>query len=146
MPVMKSLRSFYFATTTGHCIQVQANVPVHIPDVCVAQAMESGMVPTDEPLPDANGNPAPAVNTVEAIPTTPVAEDPDEPDVDDIQAVLDAAVIRILTRNDDSDFKNDGTPKAQRVNAELPPESPRATATEIADAFERCQENFDLVD
>jgi hypothetical protein len=51
-----------------------------------------------------------------------------------------------LTRNVDSDFKNDGRPKINAVVAEMDPDVRRPNATEVSDAFERLQENVNLAE
>ena len=51
MRVMKSLREFRLVNLSGHCIQVEANVPVVVPPALHEDALAAGMVETDEPVP-----------------------------------------------------------------------------------------------
>ena len=132
MPLMKSQRDIRLSNTSGHCILVVKDKPVNIPPGLYEEAITSGMVEVE--------GPAPTSKEPEKTETT-------EQDPADRQAELDAAILKILTRNDEDDFKKDGTPKATKVVAELALEfEPRPTATEISDAYERLQENFDLAE
>ena len=67
-----------------------------------------------------------AVDVIETDePTEPETKEPSPYE----QAVaLDEALLKIITRDDESDYKKDGTPKANVVVAELAPEIPRPTA------------------
>ena len=155
MPVMKSLRAFRLASTAGgHVIEVEANTPVFIPDAIVSEALAAGMTPSDAPAPVAEAAPpAPPETIVE----DEEVELEDEDKVEDEEAAaaeaaakqaveVEQAVLRLITRGDDNDFKADGTPKVNRVNAELPPEVDRATATQVAEVYERLQENVNLAE
>lgn len=147
MPVMKSLRAFRLATLSGHVIQVPANTPVHIPDGVMSQALAEGMVPTDEPI-----------ATEAVVPTAPPpAEPPDlsDADLDDpvdedeepsVDALLEDAIRVVLERADPDDFKADGSPKANVVNAELPLHVDRVSATVVAEAFARMQDDISLAE
>lgn len=130
--LMKSLRDIRLSNTSGHCINVVANEPKLIPKGLVQEALAHGMI-------EVEGGPE--------LKTEPDPDPPKEMDAEERIALLDQAVLKVLTRNDEDDFKKDGTPKATKVIAELDPEfEPRPNATEILDAFERLQENFDLVE
>lgn len=133
MPMMKSQFSQVLASLTGHRIEAPANVPVWIPDGCVKQALSQGFGPATEEAP-----PEPVVVAPVEIADN-VVDDEDAFDV-----ALDQAIIRILTRNDPSDYKADLTPKVAKVIAEMSPDLRRATGTEISDAYARLQESIDL--
>jgi len=85
-------------------------------------------------------NPAPAV--VAPIETSDNVDD----DKDVFSVGLDQAILRVLTRNDPTDFKADNTPKVVKIVAEMSPDLRRPTATEVFDAFQRLQENIDLAE
>jgi hypothetical protein len=74
------------------------------------------------------------------------AETTDNDSEDEFAVSLDQAILRLLTRNVDSDFKNDGRPKINAVVAEMDPDVRRPNATEVSDAFERLQENVNLAE
>jgi hypothetical protein len=119
----------------GHCIPLKANVPTWIPPEIVEMARERGCVNSDAPA---------TVVTTKEQPAEVVA--PDETDDNEVlfTVELDKALLKIITRNDESDFKKDLTPKVARVIAEMDPSFRRATATEVSNAFEKLQENIDL--
>lgn len=128
MPMMKSPYDVLLNGTHGHCIQLQAGVPIWIPPEAVSQATALG-------IREAEDQPEPAEIAA------PVKTEDNEAV---FKVELDQAILRILTRNDESDYKNDKTPKVARVIAEMDPSVRRATATEVSDAFERLQENVNL--
>jgi hypothetical protein len=135
MPMMKSPFDTTINSTLGHCIHPRANEPIWVPPEIVPDAVAKGM------------------SNVDVAPPVPV-ETPEEvvapSETDDNEALfateLDQALLRIITRKDESDFKKDLTPKVARVIAEMDPGCRRATATEVADAFARLQENINLAE
>lgn len=130
MPMMKSLYDLTLNGTHGHCIAMAANVPIWIPPEAQPQALSLGCQVADEqPAPEEIAAPAKTEDN-EAV----------------FAVELDQAIIRIITRKDESDFKNDLTPKVARVIAEMDPGVRRATATEVSDAFLRLQENINLAE
>jgi hypothetical protein len=132
--LMVSPRDYRLATLSGWCQLFTANVPTKVPPHAYKDALRAGITAaTEAQVAEASKEPEP-----EPEPTL----DPDER-----AAQLDAAILKVMTRNDPADFKKDLTPKATKVVAELPPEfDPRPTATEVLDAFSRLQENFDLAE
>ena len=134
MPLMKSLRDIRLSNTSGHCVLVTADEPINIPPGLYADAITSGMVECDTAEPVKEPELIVETQTAEEIAAQRAAE-------------LDAAILIVLTRNSEEDFKKDGTPKATKVVAELAPEfDPTPSATEISDAYQKLQENFDLAE
>jgi hypothetical protein len=126
--MMKSLYDLTINGTHGHCIPMEAGVPIWIPPEAQQQATGLGCIVDDE-------SPSPVE----------IAAPAKTEDNEAIFAVeLDQALLRIITRKDESDFKKDLTPKVARVIAEMDPGVRRATATEVSDAFSKLQENVDL--
>lgn len=134
MSMMKSPYPQVLNGTHGHCITVEANVPIWVPPVVQEQARAQGLEFIDGPTP-------PVAKAVVA-PT----ETGDNGDNDAFDVALDQAILRILTRNDPADYKADNTPKVLKVVSEMAPELRRPTATEVSDAFQRLQENIDLAE
>jgi len=133
MPMMKSQYDQILSTPDGrYSITVKADVPVLIPPVAERYAKSQQM----EVVGDAPPTPA-----VEAP-----AETTDNEDEDEFSVTLDQAILRLLTRNEESDFKNDGTPKVNSVVEEIGPDVRRPTATEVSDSYQRLQENIDLAE
>jgi hypothetical protein len=130
MPMMKSPYPVNVNTLKGHTITAEPDVAVWIPPEIVREAINAGMRETGEP----------------AAPIEAPAETKDNIESDSFEVALDQVIIRILTRNDESDFKNDGTPNTNRVIAEMDPDVRRPTATEVSDAFMRLQENINLAE
>ena len=135
MPMMKSPYDQVLATLAGHRIVATADEPIWIPDNCVSQARGQGFMEVDAPVPDAN-----------AAQTGNEDNDDDGDEEAEFQTGLDQALLKILTRGDDADFKNDGSPKVNNVVAEMSPDLRRPTATEISEAYQRLQENIDLAE
>lgn len=129
---MVSPRDYRLSSLTGFCVNFVANKPVPVPPHVYLEALEMGATVVDA-----------QVITVEETPQTQVeAVDPAQRSAD-----LDQAMMIVLTRNDPDDFKNDSTPKVNKVIAELDPEfEPRPTATECLESYERLQENLDLAE
>ncbi len=134
MSMMKSPYPQVLNDTHGHCIHVEANVAIWIPPVVIEQAIAAGMQHVD-------GVALPLKEVVVAP-----AETSDNGEEDAFDVALDQAIIRILMRNDPSDYKADNTPKVLKVVSEMSPELRRPTATEVSDAFQRLQENIDLAE
>lgn len=134
MSMMKSPYPQVLNGTHGHCIRVEANVPIWIPPVVIKQAIAQGLqhVEGQTPIPE----------TVVA----PVETSDNGAEGDAFEVGLEQAILRILTRNDPSDYKADNTPKVLKVVGEMAPELRRPTATEVSDAFLRLQGNIDLAE
>jgi len=132
MPMMKSPFDQTIQSPDGmHTILVTANEPIWIPPKVERYARTCRM----ELVGDAP--PAPVAAPVETK---------DNDDEDEFSVQLDQAILRILTRNEDSDYKNDGTPKVNCVIAEMDPDVRRPTATEVSEAYQRLQENVNLAE
>ena len=130
---MVSSRDYDLRTTKGACVLFVANKPVSVPPVIFQDALAIG------------------ATVVEAEAETikePEKEIVEPPVVDEKAnaAALTAALIVVLERNTPDDFKTDGTPKTNKVIAELSPDIARPTATQVADAYAVLQENFDLAE
>lgn len=119
----------------GHILVAEAGDVLWVPPVVQDEARRIGWQPTGEPV------------EVEA-PTElsdNVTESPSLEE-DEFQVELDQAVLRVMTRNVESDFKPDGVPKVNAVVAEMSPDVRRPTAGQILKVFERFQDNIDLAD
>ena len=133
MPMMKSPFDQEVASLFGHRIVFTANEPVHVPDRCVAECAARGAMVTDE---------EPAAPVV-----APEEKSDNEADAEDeFRVALDQALLKIITREDPADLKNDLSPKLNKVVAEMSPDLRRPTATEVSDAYQALQENIDLAE
>ena len=132
MPMMKSPYDLRLSSLTGHLIIFTAGEPIHVPDNVVSEALARGVVHSDAEPP-----------VVEEVAAQEEVSDNGE---DEFAGALKEALTRILLRDDASDLKSDGTPKVNKVVAEMDPEYRRPTATEIADAYAELQENIDLAE
>lgn len=134
---MVSPRDFRLSSLTGFCVNFVANEPINVPPHVYLEALEIGarVAETKEATAPAAPEPEPTVISV-------IVMDPAKRSTD-----LDQAVMTVVRRNYAEDFKNDGTPKAAKVIAELDPEfDPRPSATEIHESYERLQSNLTLID
>lgn len=137
MPFMKAPYASEIRSTAGHYIPAEAGQVRWVPPACLAEATAIGwqVVEGEEP----------AVEAPEQL-SHNVTESPRDLDAE-FQVDLDQAVLRIITRNEASDYKSDGTPKLNSVVAEMSPDvKKRPTATQIVESYERLQENMDLVE
>lgn len=104
MPLMRSLRAFRLATTTGHVILFKPDTPVFVPDVAVSEAMQAGCVPVDES-------------------DTPFIEDLSRAKVEfqgDVRrSMVYLAVKAVVERNNAKEFDGGGTPKASVISDAL---------------------------
>lgn len=137
MPMMKSHVTQLLATTTGHMIHFEANVPTYIPGAAVKEALVRGIVHTNDDAPSVEEQLAPVVAPKETSDNVVDTEA-------EFAAALNNALLRILTRNDPSDLKPDLTPKVNKVVTEMSPDVRRPTATEVSEAYQKLQENIDL--
>lgn len=137
MPMMKSPYAHQVISLTGHSVEFEANVPAWVAEneqlISECQALGASVV-EDAPAP----KPAPA----------PVKTKYNElRDANTRFLVsLDKALVAILTRNDPADLKADGMPKLNKVVAEMSPDQPRPTATQISNAYQALQDNIDLAE
>ena len=92
MAVVKSLVDTRIATTKGHIIQIPAETPTHIPDICLEQALLQGCKEERE----------------EAAKPAPVAPS-------DEMTVIDAC-RHVLTEGEPKEITGDGRPKAYAVS------------------------------
>lgn len=132
---MKAPYDSEIRSTSGHVLPAKAGDIVWVPPVVEPEARAIGWQPADAPA---------AAAVVEA--PKPLSDNVPSDEVDEFQVELDMAVSRIIVRNDPAEFKGDGTPKMNAVVAEMSPDHKRPTATQVADAFERLQENLSLAD
>lgn len=139
MPWMKVPYPCTLNSTTGHCITAEADEVVHVPQVMVPEAMEKGWQPAEAPA----GAP---VEAPEQLSDNDTEEQKGSDEVALFQVELDQAVLRVLTRNYEGDFKSNGVPKMNAIVAEMSPDVNRPTAGQIEEAYSRLQENIDLAD
>lgn len=139
MPMMQAPYTFQLISLSGHSVEFQAGVPVRVADVpmlvedCLARGavIVHGAAPLELP----------------EEPAAPVEKSDNEPSEEqEFEVALEAALTKIIVRNDPSDLKTDLTPKVVRVVAELPSHLRRPTATEVTEAYERLQENINLAE
>lgn len=132
---MVSFRDYRLSSLKGYVVNFIANEPINVPPHIYLEALEIGaaVVADAQDIPVVS-EPEAQVETSEVDPAQRAAD-------------LDQAMMIVLTRNDPDDFKNDSTPKVNKVIAELAPEfEPRPTATECFESYERLQENLDLAE
>jgi len=133
MPMMKSPFDQVVPSLFGHRLEFKAGEPTHVPDRCLEECQQRGIMVTDEQPP------APVV--------APEENDDNEADTEaEFAVALDRALLAIITRNDPTDLKSDLTPKLNKVVAEMSPDLRRPTATEVSDAYQALQENIDLAE
>lgn len=137
MPWMKAPYASTVNSLSGHCIPAEADQIVWVPEDVVPEARQIGWQPSEDP-----GN---VVEAPEQL-SDNVTKSPSDVEAEcDFQVELDQAVLRIIARNNVSDFKPDGKPKVNTVVAEMSPDiKKRPTAGQIGKTFERMQDNIDL--
>ena len=134
---MVSPRDYRLSSLCGYCVTFKADVAINVPPMVYKEALAIGARLVDEELPKAPVT-KPAIDSSVAEAAKLEAEAKTE--------ALRNALTVVITRNDPNDFKADGTPKVQKVAVEMAPEFPKPTATEVADTYERLQENLDLAE
>ena len=135
MPMMKSPFDQVVPSLFGHRLVFKANEPLHVPDRCVAECMQRGVMATDE----------------EALKVVAPEEKGDNvADAEDLEdrfeAGLNQALLAIIMRDDPNDLNASMVPKVMKVVAEMSPDLRRPNATEISKAYEVLQENIDLAE
>ncbi len=142
--LMVSPRDYRLSSLTGFCVNFKRGVPILVPPHVFVEAIECGaevFEPDQESKePDLSGLDLPDDELVDE----PVPEP--EPDLPDAESALEQAIRVVLARNDPEDFKTDGSPKQIKIIAEMAPEYPRPTATEISDAYQKLQEDVNLAE
>ncbi len=130
-------RDYRLSSLNGYVVTFKSDVPIKVPPHVYLEAYAIGarMIEGEE-MP-------------EAPPEKKV--DPHRAEAAKLEAeakadALDTALRIVIARNDPNDFKADDTPKHAKVIAEMSPEIPRPSATEIADAFEVLQSDIGLVE
>jgi hypothetical protein len=118
MPQMLSLRTFRLTTTSGACIQFEANEPKFVPPHAVQAAMNAGCVPVDAK-------------------DAPFYEDVGRSKVEfagDLRkSVLHLAVKAVAEENDTKKFTGGGTPKVDVIEEMV---GFNVTAKEVVDAYQ----------
>lgn len=135
--LMVSPRDYRLSSLKGVVVNFKADLPVmvvpHVYEECLAIGAQ---LAEGETMPDAPPEKKPHESIVEAVKLEAEAK----------ADALDKALRIVIARNDPNDFKADDTPKHPKVIAEMSPEIPRPTATEIADAFAALQDDLDLAE
>lgn len=135
MPYMKAPYPSEIRSLSGHCLVAEADQVVWVPDVVVPEAQMIGWQPADAPE---------EVEAPEQL-SDNVTKSPGDVE-DEFQVELDQAVLRVITRNVDSDFKADGVPKLNAVVSEMSPDVKRPTAGQILKSYEKLQSNINLAE
>ena len=136
---MVSPRDYRLSSLCGYVVNFQADVPINVIPPVYLEALKMGARLVDEDAP---------------LPTAPVMKPTIDPSIAEgakLAAEANAgalikALTVIITRNDPNDFKADNMPKLNKVLAEMAPEFSKPTATEVADAYAKLQENIDLAE
>lgn len=103
MPVkMVSPRDYTLRTRTGHVIHFPANVPVHVPDVVVSEALAVNILPTSTV-----DTPEPSHGVVRAETITGTLRD----------ALIFNGILQLVKENDSASFNAGGQPKLTALNA-----------------------------
>lgn len=102
MPLMKSLRTFRLATTSGHVVQFVANEPKEVPAAVLSEAMKHGCVPVDGTVDQALFEEAGGKARVDFT-------------GDVRRSVLFLAVKAVAEKNDPKEFDGGGNPLASVV-------------------------------
>lgn len=139
--MMVSGRDYRLSSLFGFVINFKAGIPHRVLPMCYAEAVAAGCYEAEDqsaldPVPEVDSEKKKQEDAAEAAKLA----------AENKTKALNEALIAILTRNNPDDFKNDGTPKIQKVVAEMSPEIERPTSTEIVAAYEVLQENFDLAE
>ena len=135
MPYMRAPYASEIRSLTGHILVAEENEVLHVPESVVDEAVAKGWQPATAPDP---------VEAPEQL-SDNVTEEPSY-DEDMFQVELDQAVLRVITRNVDTDFKNDGVPKLNAVVAEMSPDVSKPTAGQVLESYERLQDNINLAE
>ena len=136
--LMVSARDYRLSSLNGTVVNFKRDVPTKVPPNAYVEAIGCGAVLCEGEDLDAEVE---QKNTVH-----PSIEEADKISKENAASALTKALVVVIERNDPADFKADGTPKHQKVVAELSPEIPKPSATEISDAYQLLQENFDLAE
>lgn len=138
MPYMRAPYASEIRSTRGHILVAKANEVLHVPDEIIDEATAIGWQEVTNPA---------EVAELEAPQqlSDNVTEKPDF-DEDEFQVELDQAVLRVITRNVETDFKNDGVPKLNAVVAEMSPDVKKPTAGQVLESYTRLQDNINLAE
>lgn len=136
---MVSPRDYRLSHLCGYVVNFKKDVPINVPPMVYERALEIGARVVDS---EAVAAPAPAVKPT----IDPSVAEAAKLSAEAFNEAVDKAITLLITRNDPNDFKADNRPKVQKVVSEMAPEFAKPTATQVADAYERLQENIDLIE
>jgi hypothetical protein len=135
-------RDYRLSSLSGNVVNFKANVPTLVHPFAYKEAIGIGAVPApDEPEPE-------MVEKIEEV-RHPVHESVAEAAKLEHEAKLGAienAIVVLMKRGDNTDFRADGYPKANKVLEEMPPNVNRATATEIQQVYDDMRDDVNYAD
>ena len=140
MAYMKAPYASEIRSLSGHILVADAGDVLWVPEACEEEARKIGWQPAEEPA---------EVEAPEQLSDNVTETEESSDDVDEFQVALDQALTQIIIRNDESDFYTQGTTTKVRIAsviALMDPDFKKPTATEVADAYERLQDNISLAD
>lgn len=97
-------RNYVLATTMGHVIAFQKDVPTAVPPAAFAAAIAIGALPADGSSPD-------------LLVDAPVSDEPMDPAIRN--PLILEAITKIIARNSREDFAASGAPKYEAVSKEV---------------------------
>jgi hypothetical protein len=101
MPMMKLHRRYRLATTKGHAVQFEPDVPVYVPPAIVSDAVAIGAVPVD--------------GEVDVTPQDPPKRNAGPADAADRERALIDVFARLVAANERRAFTAGGVPTAAAV-------------------------------
>ena len=139
--LMVSPRDFRLSSLKGYVINFVRDEPAWVPPHVYKEALAIGAVPCEE-QPEAEEKPEDEKEKIKAESRENAARLEAEAKTEYIKQ----ACMALLARADSTDFKADGYPKVNKVIAEMSPESPRPTASEIQTVFDVLREDMTLAE
>jgi len=138
--LMVSPRNFRLSSRKGFVVNFLKNEPVWVPPHIYEEALAIGAEPCAEQPEQAPPKPDPRQIAKETHEHAAALEKEAKTEY------IKQACLALLARGDNTDFRADGYPKANKVVAELSPDCPRPTATEIQEVFDVMREDMSLAE
>ena len=140
--LMKTNRDYRLSSLSGRVINFKADVPVKVHPFAYLEAISIGAVVTDEQeAPVLGKGPEEAKHVIHES----VAEAARLEHAAKIEEI-EKAIVVLIKRGDNTEFKADGYPKAKNVLDVLAPHVPKPTATEIQEVFDDMRNDVQYAD
>lgn len=137
---MVSPRNFRLSSRKGYVVNFIKGEPTWVPPHIYEEALEIGAEPCAE-----QPEPKPAKPDPRQI-AKDTREHAAKLEAEAKAEYVKQALLALMARGDNTDFKADGYPKANKVIAELSPDCPRPTASEIQEIFDELRKDMTLAE